>query len=88
MCWQHRFPRHSHLSLSVIAPGKSSKLHQGIHTQMMNLFFAAQLTLVSICKSPEENIAYEFVFSAQHVLLVLLGWFVRWEVSGHTAAIL
>ena len=29
-----------------------------------------------------------FPSSAQHVLLVTLGWFVRWEVSGRTLAVL
>ena len=29
-----------------------------------------------------------FSSSAQHVLFILLGWFVRWEASGHTAAVL
>ena len=27
-----------------------------------------------------------FSCSSQHVLLILLEWFVRWEISGRTAA--
>ena len=39
-----------------------------------------------------ESIAYDihllFSSSAQNFLLVLFGWFVRWEVNGHTIAVL
>ena len=36
-----------------------------------------------MCGSPKENIT-----SSLHALLVLLGWFVRWEVTLHIAAVL
>ena len=40
----------------------------------------------SMCGNPQENFAYVFVPVSPAVLFVLLGWFVRWEVSGCTAA--
>ena len=49
-------------------------------------------TGVSIFRNSEENITYEFILIAQvaskHALLVLIGWFVRWEVSGRSTAVL
>ena len=46
-------------------------------------FWWSASTGISNCWSPLENVAYEFVLT----LLVLLGCFLRWEVSGRKAAI-
>ena len=57
---------------------------------VLNFFWSAN-TDMSIYMNSLENIAliYPYFFnSAQHVLFILLGWFVRWEVSGCIAAIL
>ena len=46
---------------------------------------------MSICRSLYENVTYEFVLAfseVPHVLFVLLGWFVRWEVGGRTDTVL
>ena len=44
----------------------------------------------SICRSPQENVANEFVLSSPAGLrcVIRLRGFVRWEVSGCTAAVL
>ena len=34
-----------------------------------------------MCMSLQDSIVYEFVFSDQHILFILFGVFVRWEVS-------
>ena len=44
-----------------------------------------------MCKSPEENVAYEFALTSPGVLsvsFILIWWFARWEVSGRTVAVL
>ena len=45
---------------------------------------------VSMCKSPQGNFALMnlSLSRVQHLLIVLLGWFMWWEASGCTAAVL
>ena len=48
-------------------------------------------TGVSMCRGPQKNASYELILASPavpHILFVLLEWFVRWEVSGRTAAVL
>ena len=77
----------SHLTLLVIALGRSSRQHP-VSTQLMN---------VSSCWSANAGMSLDkchlwiylhFTSCVQHVLSVLLWWFGWWEVSGHTAAVL
>ena len=42
---------------------------------------------MSMCKNPQETIAYKFVPSAPHASLILLTWFVRWRQSGSNKTI-
>ena len=46
----------------------------------------------SLCRSPLENLAYDFApyfsSSAQQVLIVLLGWIMKLDVIGRTLAVL
>ena len=41
-----------------------------------------------MCGSPYENVVYEYILDAKHVLLLLFGWFVRQEVSDRAATAL
>ena len=72
----------------AIPPGKSSN----VCTELINVsFYLSVNTDVAMWRSTQENIAYKFVLlisSAQYVLFILPGSFVRWEVNGHTAAVL
>ena len=94
-CKQSRFPWVSHsLSIPIChhfwqVPYTASS----VCTELTNISFCLLANIgVSICRSPKADVVYEFILtfftSAQHVLLILLGWFVRWEVSGHTATVL
>ena len=55
------------------------------------LVFASQPIFVFVCRRSLETLLMSSSLlpsRTQHVLLVLLGWFVRWEVSGRTGAVL
>ena len=48
-------------------------------------------TIAFMYRGPGKNVTYVspcFSSSDQHILFVLLGWFLRWEVSGCTPAVL
>ena len=65
-----------------------------VSTKLTNIsLFLFTDTRVSMYWSSEKNIAFDFIpafLAIQHVLFffALLGWFVRWELSGHTTAFL
>ena len=74
-------------SLLLVGPSN------GIHClHRADEVFAAQLKLVSPCVEPmrEPSLWVDLYFysSAQHVLFILLWWFVRWEASVYTATVL
>ena len=59
-------------------------------TQLMNVSLHwSTNSSVSMCGSPQENITYEFYFSSSVpcVFFLLLEWFVRRDLSGHTTDI-
>ena len=68
------------------------KTASSVHANLINESFCwSVITDVSMSKNQQENVAYDFVLTSsavptQHVLLVLLGWYAWWELSGHTAA--
>ena len=72
-----------HPSLSSIAFGRTSRLHPvSIQARfILSLFWSANIG-ESLCRS-----SLEFS-SAQHFFFPILGWFIRWEISGCTAAIM
>ena len=56
----------------------------------VNLCWSAN-TGVSICRSPEKNVTWvrSYLYSStQHVLFVLLVWFMRWKAGGRIIAVL
>ena len=68
-----------HLFLSVIALGKSSKLHC-VCIELMNISFClSDNTGVSMCRNQLDNITYEFVFISP--VLTCLTWIV-FEMEG------
>ena len=56
-----------YLSLSPIIPGSFSKLHPVTIQSWCKFFFWSDNTSVSMCRSPEDNIAYDFVFTSPTV---------------------
>ena len=80
------------LSLSVPIIHRSEKVFKtasNVRAELMYLSLCLSInTGVSICRCPQENIVYKFrSYSSritQYVPFVLLGWFVRLEVGGHT----
>ena len=61
-----------------------------VSSQLLKMSFCL-LANIGVSKSIGEShfwICSYFTSSAQQVLFILLGWFVRWKVSGRTAAVL
>ena len=92
VCQQHRF-----LWLPLIIPPSQTLLLAGPQDCIKCLHIADEykfwLVSPNWCVHVQESIGecYLWVYlffsnSVLHVLLILLGWFVRWEVSGCTAA--
>ena len=82
-CWQHVFLL-IFLSIHSYWPSLLTSLLDGIqysHRTKVSRFFCSANIGVSMCRSPLENITYEFVLGAQHILLILFGWFVGWKVA-------
>ena len=76
-----------HPSLASIALSTSSWWH----TELMNLSFCGQPTLVCPCVRVHRRMSQlhpYFSNSSLHVLCFLLEWFMRWDVSGHISAVL
>ena len=72
-----------HPSLGSFYPGRSSRLHTvSAQSWYMQILTTCQLLCVYVQKSIKEHLYLYVPNSAQHVLIVLLGWLVRWEVSG------
>ena len=58
---------------------------------MLNVSFCCSAnTGESPYRRPKENVTWvrPYLFSSGHVLLILLRWFARWEISGRTVPIL
>ena len=73
-------------ALSSITTGRSDMLHPVSVQGWCMKVLAGWPTLVH----SSVNKPYDFIFASPtlHVLFILLGWFLRWEVSGRTAAVL
>ena len=66
----------------------ASHLAPAVHTDMMNVSFCwLASTGMSMCRSPLENITFEFILTSP-ACLSHLRWFVRWHVSICTATVL
>ena len=60
-----------------------------IHADLMNVnFYWSDNTGVSMYRSPWKNVSYLYFTNSDQHVVVLLGWFLRWEASGCTAAVL
>ena len=90
--WQHVVPWLSHnLSLSSIIPDRSFKQHpMSAQCWCKSLLVSQHFCVHKLESSGEYHLWIHSYFSNStlHVLFVLLVWFVRWEVSSCTAAVL
>ena len=78
-----------HLSQSSIAPSRSSRLHPVSTQSWCKSLLVSQHWCVHEKESIRECCLWVrpyLISSAPHVLFILPGCFVRWEVSSHTTA--